>query len=325
MRNFQIIITTLFITFIIISCSNNSTNDIKLTGTLEAIESTISSKVSGEILQLLVEEGAQVKAGDSLAIIDPTDYDLQYKQFASGARAAEAQYLLLERGTRKEDLQQAKENSKQTEASLENAIQEYNRLEKLSVTGSVSIQQLDDARTRLQIVQAQYNSAKQLEAKLQAGARTEEITLAKARFDQATAQADAVKKKINDCNITSPITGHITKRLVEKGELVNYGTPVFRIADLSEMYIMVYLPETKLGFVNLGDKADITIDSFPDKKFMGEVIFISPEAEFTPKNIQTKEERVKLVFGVKVKIPNPELILKAGLPADVTIHTSDAQ
>lgn len=323
MKNYHIIITTLLIAFVFLSCSNDSTNEITLAGTIEAVESTISSKVGGEILELLVNEGTQVKAGDLLAIIDHTDYELQYRQLAAGARAAEAQYLLLERGTRKEDLQQAEESLKQAEANLENAKQDFKRIENLFTSGSVSIKQMDDVKTRLELTQAQYNSAKQLVEKLRVGPRSEEIASAKARFEQASAQADALKKKINDCNVQSPIDGYVTKRLVEKGELVNLGTPLFRIADLSEMYIMVYLSETKLGLVKLGNKADIRIDSFPDKKFVGEVIFISPEAEFTPKNIQTKEERIKLVFGVKLKIPNPDYVLKTGVPADVIIRTGE--
>jgi HlyD family secretion protein len=113
--------------------------------------------------------------------------------------------------------------------------------------------------------------------------------------------------------------------LVEKGEFVGVGMPLVRIANLDEMYVMVYLPETQLGKVRLGNKSDVTVDTYPDKKFAGEVIYISPEAEFTPKNIQTKEERVKLVFGVKLKVPNPDHSLKAGLPADVVINLTDKQ
>lgn len=305
------------------ACSDLKNDNILLSGTLEAVEATISSKVSGEIVRLLVNEGDKVTPGDTLAILDRTDYEIQYRQALAAVRVAEAQLKMLIKGTRKEDLEQAEEALKQAGANFENVSEDYRRAENLFSTHSISVKQMDDAKTRFTITQAQYNSAKQLFEKLKSGARSEEIDAAKAHLDQAVAQADAIKKKVSDCFILAPIAGYITKRIVEKGELAGTGMPIFRIANLDEIEIMVYLPETQLGKVQLGNKADVTIDSFSNKIFSGEVVYISPEAEFTPKNIQTKEERVKLVFGVKVKVPNPDHILKAGLPADVRLSIDD--
>ncbi|MBU1297535.1 MAG: efflux RND transporter periplasmic adaptor subunit, partial [Bacteroidetes bacterium] len=276
-----------------------------------------------EVVGLLVNEGNNVTTGDTLAILDRTDYEIQYRQALAAVRVAEAQLALLVKGTRKEDLEQAEEALKQAGANFENVSEDYRRAENLFSTNSISVKQMDDAKTRFTIAQAQYNSAKQLLEKLKSGARSEEIDAAKARFDQAVAQADGLKKKVSDCSVLAPISGYVTKRMVEKGELAGAGMPMFHIANLDEIEIMVYLPETQLGKVQLGNKADVTIDSFLDKNFPGEVVYISPEAEFTPKHIQTKEERVKLVFGVKVKVPNPDHILKAGLPADVSLSIDD--
>jgi HlyD family secretion protein len=310
---------------LLISCSPESKKEISLTGTLESIEVTISSKVAGEVKYLAIDEGSKISTDDTLLIIDAADYEIQYKQALANAEVSEAQYLQFVRGTRKEDLNQAEESLIQAEANFKNAEDDYHRINNLFETGSVSNKQKDDAQTRYTVVQAQYNSAKQLVEKLRVGSRAEEILSAKARFNQSKAQAEAVKKKLDDCKVLSPMPGYVTKRLVEKGEFVGVGMPLVRIANLDVMNIMVYLPETQLGKVNLGDKAEVTIDTYPDKKFSGEVIFISPEAEFTPKNIQTKEERVKLVFGVKVKVKNPDHSLKAGLPADVVLKLSDKQ
>lgn len=317
----------IFIMFclLVISCSPDSKNELSLSGTLEAVEATISSKVSGEVKYLAVDEGSKVVQGDTLIHLDETDYQIQHKQAIANAEAYEAQYLQFIRGTRKEDFKQAEENLIQAEANFKNAEDDYHRIDNLFETGSVSSKQKDDAKTRYTIAQAQYNSAKQLVEKLRTGARPEEILAAKARLNQSKAQAEAVKKKLDDCKVISPTSGYVTKKLVENGEFVGVGMPLVRIANLDEMNIMVYLPETQLGKIKLGNKAEIMIDSYPDKIFLGEVIFISPEAEFTPKNIQTKEERVKLVFGVKVKVQNPDHSLKAGLPADVVIKISDPQ
>ena len=315
----------IIILFVFASCSKDNSNKISLTGTLETIEVTISSKVSGEVIYVAVDEGSKILLTDTLLIIDPSDYEIQYKQAAANAEVSEAQYLQLFRGTRKEDLAQAEEGLNQAQANLKNAEDDHRRINNLFEVGSVSSKQKDDAQMRYTVAQAQYNSAKQLVEKLRIGARSEEISAAKARFNQSKAQAEAVKKKLDDCRVLSPTSGYVTKRLVEQGEFVAVGMPLVRMANLDEMYIMVYLPETQLGKVKLGNRADVTVDTYPDKKFAGEVIFISPEAEFTPKNIQTKEERVKLVFGVKVKVPNPDHSLKAGLPADVVINLTDKQ
>lgn len=313
--------TLITLLFLASACSNNFDDKLFLTGTIEAIEVNVSSKVAGELTSIKVDEGDKVSVGDTLALIDPSEYILQYKQALAAEKAAEAQYLLLFRGSRKEDIKQAEENLKQAEASYKNAKDDYERIQNLFSTGSVSSKQFDDARTRYEIAEAQLNSARQVMEKLKTGARQEEIDAAKARFEQATAQTKLIQKKISDCTILSPISGYITKRILEKGELVNYGTPIVRISNLDELYIMIYLPETNLPKIKLGNPAEIKVDAFPDRKFSGNVVYISPEAEFTPKNIQTKEERVKLVFGVKIKIPNEDHFLKAGLPADVVIQT----
>ncbi|HVN48475.1 MAG TPA: efflux RND transporter periplasmic adaptor subunit, partial [Bacteroidota bacterium] len=149
--------------------------------------------------------------------------------------------------------------------------------------------------------------------------RPEEIVLARARRDQAKAQTDALKKKLNDCVILSPMNAVVVKKFVEVGELVGSGTSLVRLNDISTMNITIYVSESELPKVTLGQKATVHIDAFHDKTFEGKVVFISPVAEFTPKNIQTNDERTKLVFGVKIEIANPDGILKAGVPADVTL------
>lgn len=315
----RILITSIFL---LSACSKNTDNKLFLTGTIEAIEVNVSSKVAGELISIKVEEGEKVSVGDTLALIDATEYMLQYQQALAAERVAEAQYLLLSRGTRKEDIKQAEENLKQAEANYKNAKDDYERIQNLFKTGSISTKQLEDLRTRYEIAEAQLNSAQQFLEKLKVGARQEEIDAAKARYEQASAQTKLLKKKVEDCTVVSPTSGYITKKIVEQGELVTFGSPLFRISNLDELYVMVYLPETELPKLKLGKNAEIKIDAFPEKTFTGTVVYISPEAEFTPKNIQTKEERIKLVFGVKVKIPNPNHILKAGLPADVTIQVN---
>lgn len=289
-------------------CSNDDSTTVRESGTLEATEVTVSAQVGGTVLKVFVEEGAKVHAGDTLVILDATDWMLQLRQAEAGLVMAEAQYKLALEGMRKEDVIQA-------EANFQNAAADLRRMEELFASNSVSQKQLDDARTRFTVAQQAFEKAKR-------GSREEEIVLAKARRDQAAAQVALLKKRVQDCTVIAPIAGTITKRYVERGELVGMGMALLKIADLQEMSVTVYLPETEIPKIQLGNRAAIQIDAYPDRSFEGEVIYISPTAEFTPKNIQTRDERTKLVFGVKLRVLNPDGTLKAGIPADVSFSVN---
>lgn len=291
-------------------CSGNNADSVVATGTLEATETTVSAQVNGITRFLRVREGTRVAAGDTLAIIDATEWRYQFEQAEANLRAMEAAYALALKGPREEDVVQAK-------AQEESARNDLARMEDLYKTNSVPQKQLEDARTR-------YTMAEQTLRKLNEGTRKEELALAKARRDQAAAAAGQLRKKLDDCTITAPVAGIIVNTFVEPGELLTPGAAVVRIADVSEMKIDVYVSEVLLPRVQIGQKARISVDAFDDRSFDGEVIYISPTAEFTPKNIQTKEERVKLVFAVRILVKNPESILKAGLPADVVIALSES-
>jgi HlyD family secretion protein len=287
------------------ACSDSSNESIKATGTLEATEVTVSAQVSGLMQEVLVREGNLVQTGDTLAIIDRSEWNYQLRQAEANLAATESQYRLALEGARKEDITQA-------EAQFESAKNDLKRMEELFESKSVTAKQLEDARTRFTV-------ADQTLRKLREGSRDEERALARARRDQAEAAAAVLRKKLADCTITAPRAGTITNRFIEPGELVGPGASLVRIADLSELTIKVYVPETLLPRIQLGQKAHVQVDAFDDRTFEGQVTFISQTAEFTPKNIQTKDERVKLVFAVKVRVPNPDGILKAGLPADVAL------
>jgi HlyD family secretion protein len=150
-------------------------------------------------------------------------------------------------------------------------------------------------------------------------ARPEELKQAGANLNRAIANVNLLQKSLNDCYVTSPSSGFMTKKFVEVGEIAGMMSSLFQVADLSSVDLVIYVPETELGKVQLGQKAEITVDTYPDKSFNGKVTYISPQAEFTPKNIQTQEERTKLVFAVKIKIDNPDFELKDGMPADAVI------
>jgi len=297
---------------------------ISATGTIEAVEVRISSRLLGEVKDILVDEGARVKRGDILALIDQAHYDFQLKQAESNIDFSQAQADLVRKGARSEDIRQAEAALKQAEAGREVARKDAERTRDLALKGSATAKQKDDAEARWTVAEAQYGQAAELLKKVRTIARPEDIRSAEARLSQARAAADLLRKTVLDCTITAPADGVITHRLAEPGEFVIPGTGLLILSRLDSVHVMIYVTEKELGRVRLGDTAEVRIDSFPDRFFPGKVTFISPEAEFTPKNIQTKEDRVKLVFGVKIEIPNADGLLKPGLPADAVIQTRPA-
>ncbi len=303
------------------SCAGKSARDtISASGTIEAVEVNVASKVSGQILELAVDEGARVKPGDRLASIDHATLDIQLRQAEAGVELAEAQLALLVKGARSEDIRQAEAALKQAEANLTIADEDARRMRALAKTGSATPKQRDDAEARLTVATAQRNAAAEALAKMQRLARPEEVRAAEARLAQARAAADLLRKTISDCEISAPAAGIVTHKAVEAGELVAPGQTVVTISELDSVYVMIYVTDKELGRVKLGGAAEVKIDTFPNRAFPGKITYISPEAEFTPKNVQTKEDRVKLVFGVKVEIENKEGRLKPGLPADALIR-----
>lgn len=301
-------------------CGNNHKGVIEASGTLEAVDVNVSAKVPGQLQQMLVQEGSRVNAEDTLAILDHSTLELQLKQAQAGVELADAQYQLLVNGARIEDVRQAEEALRQIESSMKNAKEDYERMRELYKSKSVSKKQYDDAESRYTITKAQLGSAKQNLQKMQSFARPEDLAAAKARLNQAKANADLIRKQIVDAYIVAPVPGTVTHKPVEVGELINAGTIIATISRLEKMNLMIYVSEQELGKVKLNGTADIVIDTYPNKNFPGTVIYISPTAEFTPKNVQTKEDRTKLVFGVKLEVENKEGSLKSGMPADAYIH-----
>ncbi len=302
--------------------SGNKRNTIKASGDIEATNVTLSSKVSGQILKLNYDEGALVKKGDTLLTIDHDLLAIQLEQADAAVEAAQAQYELLKEGARSEDVKQASDALQQAKANYELAKTNYERNERLYKSTSITKQQFDSFSTQFDVAKAQYNSAIQNLKKMKNYARPEELKEAKANLDRQIASADFIKKNISDSYVVAPINGFVTKKFIEVGEMVSPMSSLMMLTDLSYVDLIIYVPETELGRIQLGQTADVTVDSFKHKVFKGKVIYISPQAEFTPKNIQTQDERTKLVYAVKIHIANPKYELKDGMPADAVVFTN---
>lgn len=180
-------------------------------------------------------------------------------------------------------------------------------------------QELREAEAAVAQAESQVRTAKAALDLALAGPRPETIAAAEARVEQAQGVLTIARAQRGYAEVRSPVDGVVMLRNLEPGELVVPGAPIVRLAALDRVWLRVYVPETQLGRVKLGQAAEVTTDTYPDKRYPGRVIEIAQEAEFTPKNVQTKEERVKLVFGVKIEVENPERELKPGMPADAVI------
>jgi HlyD family secretion protein len=299
--------------------SKKPVNEINASGTIEAIDVTISSKTAGQIKVIMVDEGSNVKKDEILMYLDHDLLDIQLRQSQAGVEQAEAQLRLLQAGARKEDIKLAEEQVLFAQINLDQATADKDRLEKLYESNTITKKQFEDAVTKYEQTMNQYNSAKQNLNKIKNITRPEEIESARANLKRNMVSVDLIQKNIEDCTIRSPVDGIVSKKFVETGEYVTPGAAVLKLSDLQKVDLYIYITETELGKVKLGQKADVTIDTYKDKVYKGEVIFISPEAEFTPKSIQTEEERTKLVFAVKISIPNNEFDLKSGMPADAKL------
>lgn len=292
--------------------------DHGLSGTVEIDSVKISSLAGGRIVELKLEEGQSVKKGDVVAKIDSKDLELELNRLEKVLKGADANLRLAYNGARKEDRKKVGEILRQSEIGRDKAKREFERLEGLFEKGAVPEKQYDDAKTAYEQAEAKYSQVMAESEKVSNGTRREQIDMARAQVDQARAAIEIVKKKISDCTVISPISGTVVHRLVEQGEIAGVGVPLGTVRDMSKAKVVVFLPEIELGRVKIGQKALVVTDSFPDKPLTGTIGFISESAEFTPKTIQTKDERLKTVYRAEVRVDNSKGVLKAGMPVEVS-------
>jgi HlyD family secretion protein len=303
----------------------------RASGYVEATEVRVSSKVPGHVETVKVTEGQHVSAGETLVTIATTDLDLALQQAKADRDQATAQLRLLQAGSRREDIRQA-------EAQLAAAVSERGgaaaelaaarsdeaRFTRLVQARAGAEKPRDDAVARREQAEARVaaaddkvRAATAAVDKLKAGARPEEITAARARVAAADAQIAIIEQNRRQTTIVAPTAGIVSSRLVEPGELIPPGAPVIVIVDLDHAWANVYVEEPLVPAVKVGQAATVVTDA--KDRLPGKVTFISPRAEFTPRNVQTSAERAKLVYRVKVAVDNSQGVLKPGMPVEVEL------
>jgi HlyD family secretion protein len=313
------VITTILVacTLPIAGCGNGEIDGlIEASGTIECTTINVASKVPGIVTSLTAQEGDRVDSGAVIATIDHSDLDWQLAQATARHALARANLAQAVNGPRSEDIAQAEAAVAQASVQLGGAQTDLLRVKKLRAGGSATQRQLDNATTRADAGVAGLKQAQATLSKLRAGTRPEQIAAARASVAQAEAAVKSIEQRITDCTVRAPSSGTITHRLVEPGEMAAAGSGLVTISALKTVWLKVYLSEVEIGRIKLGQDVKVYLDYAPETPHAGRVTYISPTAEFTPKNVQTKADRVKLVFAVKVGLDNADGSLKPGLPAD---------
>jgi len=281
------------IPLLLISCTSHNTKPGG-SGLLETDESVISAETSGRVQQLFFDEGTTINAHDTLLIIDPSRLEL-------ALASAEANYEVAQRKLEAAKLQ--REKAKETGTYTQ---KEYKRVLALFKSGTANQKQLDLIEHQLSL------------AKLAVQTAQNQIATGQAELNKINTESNRIKRSLEDCYPVAPISGIVTEKYVEKGELLAPGKPMVKISDLSSLWVKVYLPSGDFAHVKIGDQATVDTEA-GGEKYKGTVIWTSEEAEFTPKNVETKESRANLVYAVKVRITNTDGRLKIGMPVYVTI------
>lgn len=346
-------------------------NRLILSGTIEADEIHVGSKVSGRIAEVFVKEGQQIKAGEPLIRFDSYDFTAKRNDAVAAIAAAEANLQKLQNGFRPEEIaearaqaeaawmvyQQARNGARPQEiraaqneldaanADYEVAKSNFARIERLTKDGVASRQDYDNAKANLdralgrrdaakerldmlregtrqeEVARAEreYKQAAARKQLLERGSRREDIDAAEAQLRRARATLEQIETQINELEVKAPADAYVEVFRVRPGDLVTPNSPVATLIEIDRLWVQVYVPEPEKGFVQREQEVSVTVDSFPQERFKGKVESISSRGEFTPRNVQTREERTHQVFAVRVRLDNSSRKLSAGMAADVTI------
>ncbi|MDO8479628.1 MAG: efflux RND transporter periplasmic adaptor subunit [Candidatus Rokubacteria bacterium] len=292
---------------------------VAVTGTIEATQVDVSVKITGRILERLVKEGDRVTRGQVLVRLDGSELAADVRRQDAALRSAQATLRDLQKGARPQEIEDARAAVSSAEATRTMTELEYQRSDQLYTKNLIAAQDVDRARQAYEVAKAQERSVRERLALLLAGSRPDQIDAAGWQVTQAESALAQAQSRLREAVVVSPIDGVVLRKNLEAGETANPGVPILTLVNPKDVWLRAYVPETEVGRLKVGDTAALRVDAFPNRVFTGRLIEIASEAEFTPRNVQTKKERVNLVFRIKIQIDNPDGLLKPGLPADADV------
>jgi len=320
----KIIVVTVIIVVLAIAAAyklqGNKIEGITATGTIEITKTDITPKVSGYIEELLIKEGDKINRGQVVARISRPDLEAQKLRDEAALIKAKAQLIDLQKGARAQELGEMQATIDSGQAVYEKTKKDYERQQVLFEQGAVSAQQLDVARSNYEVAASNLAVSKARASIVAEGSRPDAISAQKAEVERSEAIVQLANTALNDRVILSSLDGLVLTKNFEQGEYVNAGIPIATVGNWRDCWVKVYVSSTQLGLIQIGQQVSVQVDSFPDREFMGQIKEISQQAEFTPRQSITKQERANMVFAVKVEIDNADGVLKPGMPADVVMR-----
>jgi len=302
--------------------NNPSATEFKIYGNIDIRDANLAFNEQERIDRIFVEEGDRVTAGQILARLQTHRLEAQIKEAEAQIAAQQEVVKRFEAGTRRQEIDQARAEVAAAQATVRNSRQIFERIKKTSGAGATSEQALDNARAQLDVDMARLKvKEKGLNLALE-GPRKEDIAAAKNTLEALKAALSLLKIRLADMTLISPSPGIIRNRILEPGEMASPNQPVVTLALTDPKWVRAYVPEPDLGRINLGMKAKILSDSFPEQSFEGWIGFISPVAEFTPKTVETEDLRTKIVYEVRVFVHDSEDLLRLGMPVTVIVDNT---
>lgn len=292
---------------------------LRVSGNVEVTEAEVSFKIPGRVEKRFVDEGEAVQAGQPIALLDSSELRDEVAVREAEVRTAQAQLQELQHGSRPEEISQGEANLNLVKAEEARLRADRARLTTLHDKDLISTQAWEVAVTAHEMSAARVREAEERLTLLRKGPREEKVLQAKAQLQRARNALAASETRLGYVQVASPVSGIVLSKNIEPGEYVSPGTAIVTVGDVEHVWIRAYIDETDLGRVRVGQSVCVTTDTYPGKQYAGRIGFISSQAEFTPKMVQTEKERVKLVYRTKIYVDNPNQELKPGMPAEATI------
>ena len=305
-------------------CRRANTGDIEATGTIEVVEVDVGPTSVARVARMLVSEGSAVRTGDTLAILTTPTIASALDEQSARARSAAAVLQEVEKGARGEEIKRAEADLAAAESDVARSSDDLKRVSALAASQSVSAQQLSSAQATAGSAAARRDAMASVLRLMREGSRPERIAAARAESQRALAAVSGVRATASDLILRSPVSGVVTSRNAEPGEVLGPGQSAVTVGETAKPFVRVYVNQGALPRLKPGQQAFGVLDDFPDRKFEGTVAAIATRAEFTPRVALTEKERADLLFGVKIEFADTTGTLKAGLPITVTITVTIA-
>lgn len=313
------LLAALLVVWALYTQNGNQKNHSLFYGNVDYRTITLGFRVPGRLQEVRFEEGEQVKEGELLASLDPLPYEELIRAGEAEIRAQEALVRQLESGFQKEEIALAKAQVEESRAQDERNRKNYDREKPLFESGAISAMQFDATRAAYESSRARLaNAMAALELK-QKGYRKEEIDRAKASLSALESRLKKQQIDRDDTRLKSPTDGILLVRIREPGAVIGYGEPVIEMAQNDRYWVHAYMEEPDLGRITEGMAAEVYTDSRPDRPYHGKVTFISPQAEFTPKSVQTPRLRTDLVYRFRITLSDPDEGIRQGMPVTVRL------